>query len=71
MQETDRDDPLVSANTRLDAEAVLLQVENAELRELLARKQALVERLRSLVPEVEAEKAAIDSAFSRLLVRAA
>ena len=59
-------DPLIAANARLDEEAAFLQRENEELRQILARKRALVERLRILVPEVESEKAAIDSAFSRL-----
>jgi hypothetical protein len=42
-------DPLIAANARLDEEAVLLQKENEELRQILARKRALVERLRVLV----------------------
>jgi predicted nucleic acid-binding Zn-ribbon protein len=71
MEETAPDELLVTANARLDADAERMQAENAELRQLLARKQALVERLRVLVPEVESEKAAIDTAFSRLLSRAA
>jgi hypothetical protein len=71
MEESTSDDLLTAANARLDAEAVLLQAENAELRDLLARKRALVERLRILVPEVENEKAAIDTAFSHLISRVA
>jgi hypothetical protein len=69
MQESIENDPLIAANARLDEEAALLQKENEELRQILARKRALVERLRILVPEVESEKAAIDSAFSRLSLR--
>lgn len=69
MQEPIENDPLIAANARLDEEAALLQRENDELRQILARKRALVERLRVLVPEVESEKAAIDSAFSRLSLR--
>lgn len=69
MQETTENDPLIAANVRLDADAAALQAENEELRQILARKRALVERLRVLVPEVESEKAAIDSAFARLVSR--
>jgi predicted nuclease with TOPRIM domain len=69
MEETTEHDPLIAANARLDAEAEALKAENEELRQILARKRALVERLRALVPEVESEKAAIDSAFSRLVSR--
>lgn len=69
MQEPTESDPLIAANARLDREAALLQRENEELRQILERKRALVERLRILVPEVESEKAAIDSAFSRLSLR--
>jgi Tfp pilus assembly protein PilN len=39
-------DPLIAANARLDEEAALLQKENEELRQILARKRDLVERLR-------------------------
>lgn len=69
MPEPTENDPLITANARLDGEAVLLRRENEELRRILERKRVLVERLRILVPEVESEKAAIDSAFSRLSLR--
>jgi hypothetical protein len=51
MQERIENDPLIAANARLDEEAALLQKENEELRQILSRKRALVERLRILVPK--------------------
>lgn len=53
MQEIKETDPLIVAKARLDADAVALQVENEELRQILARKRALVERLRVLVSDAK------------------
>lgn len=69
MDATNTDDALHASNQKLDEELAALTEENRELRELLARKRAFVEKLRKLVPEIESEKAAIDIAFSRLAAR--
>jgi len=55
------------ANERLEAAAIALEERNRALLELVQRKEALANRLSTIVTEADAERTAIDAEVQRLL----
>ncbi len=58
---------LATATTQLHIEAGQVEEQNQQLRDLIARKQALAGRLHALLTEAQSERRSIDQEMKRIL----